>query len=1103
MPRRRLIPPQKPKDPAPPAAALSRILDNRENGKVGKFLREKIVPDAEVRIVSAYFSICAHRELRAELEKAGGFRFLFGDPRSVGSVDPGGAELKNFLIRDEGGMELADQLRQKYDALQCARWAERGDVRIRTMRDEFLHGKMFHILPKDGAAAAVCGSSNFTHRGLGFGHGNRELNIIADAETAGDLRGWFDALWKSRALLRDAKPEVMDALARLGRDQDPEFVYFLTLCRLFGEELEKAAQEADNLRMEDSEVWGQLYPFQRDAAYGVIRRLKRWGGCILADSVGLGKTYTALAVIQHFSNERVLVLCPKRLEQNWTRFIYDDAHERNPLEGDRFDYRVRAHTDLSRLPPRVWGKYDLVVIDESHNFRNAAGARFKTLRDALRRGARTKVLMLSATPVNTSLKDIRNQIRLMAQDGDFRRELGISSLDETVRLAQAGFAHWEKSGGGDKDALMERLGGAFQKLMEAVTIARNRRHVRTHYADSFAADGAPGKLDDFPRRRKPDERSPETDDGGRNPGGKLSYAAIHRDIGKFGLSVYTPSLYLRPDSGMRAKQRAEGEKTRFKQTDRENFLIGMMRVNFLKRLESSAHSFRRTLERTIEKIKGVEEKIARIRGDETGRLTIGAEAAPEPDEYGEDEDFLVGKALEYDLREMRLDDWDRDLKNDRKTLEGALKLAQKATPARDAKLKELKGVLRDKARNPPADKDGRRNRKALVFTSFSDTAAYLYGELREFARQELGLHVGLVVGSGANRTTAAIGGRRLFGDGDFSAKHDDILNHFSPRARGLDLGRPGGDEIDILIATDCVSEGQNLQDCDTVVNYDIHWNPVRIIQRFGRVDRIGGRNREVRRVDFWPHMNLNEYLKLKERVRGRMALASAAAAGDAGDDDLEREAGGELDFRDRQLKRLREEALTIDDLGGVSMSDFTMADFLAELRAFLEGRREALESAPPGLFAVVESDPGAGALPGIIFCLRQKNAGDGSGRENPTHPHFLAYVRQDGGAAKIQLGFPRAKKILRVFGDLCRGKTQPLGELCAAFDREIQNGESMESANAALDEAVKDIGREFQNSAARNVGPDGDGELPTLDQLPQKSSDFELISWLVIRDRPV
>ena len=1077
----------------PAGPSLCGILDNGDGRVAGEFLRDNL-SDAEVRAVSAYFSIYAHQALREELGAVKSFRFLFGDPGSVGDVDPGGGQLKNFLIHEDGtlGRPEGDPLRQKYAAQQCGEWVQSDRVEIRTMMKEFLHGKMFHAVRRGGQPAAFCGSSNFTARGLGFGRGNRELNIVADRQTADGLREWFDALWDG-PLSRDAKDDVLAALARLGKNQPPDFIYFLTLFRMLRDELEKISSEADSLGLEESRVWSQLYPFQAEAVYGIIRRLKKWGGCILADSVGLGKTYSALAVIKYFELERVLVLCPKRLEQNWQRFLFDNP-DHNPLEADRFRYHVRAHTDLSHQDERIWSKYDLVVIDESHNFRNAAGARYKTLYDGMRRETQTKILMLSATPVNTSLKDIKSQIMLATDDGGFHQELGISSVEQAIKTAQSGFKQWEQQGGKDKDALMEHLGGAFLKLADAFTIARNRRHVRDHYPEMFAGDNAAGRMDDFPRRTKPDERKPPTDSAG-----ELSYSGLHGSIGELGLCVHTPALYLREGSETQARLEAKAQERNdpFKQSDREKILIGLMRANFLKRLESSAHSFCRTLERTIAKIEGVEDKIARVRNGEVGLMTDDRDT-PEPDDLAEDDEFMVGKGLQYDLREMHLDDWSRDLARDRQALQHILAQAAKVTAERDAKLAELKGILQNKAQNPPRDKDGMPNRKVLVFTAFSDTAEYLYEQLRAFVRDDLGLHLALVVGSGTNRTTA----NAPQGQDDCPARHSAILSHFAPRAQGVQA--PGMEQIDILIATDCISEGQNLQDCDTVVNYDIHWNPVRIIQRFGRVDRMGGRNREVRRVDFWPHMDLDEYLSLRERVQARMALASAVAAGDAGADDraaLEEDAKAQVDYRDHQLRRLREEALTIDDLDNISMSDFTMADFLAELRAFLESNRAELESAPNGLFGVVQSNPDKGMEPGIIFCLRQKGA-DGDDelkRNNWAHPHFLVYVRKDGTPSAVKLGFPQAKKILRIFGDLCRNESEPLSELCDAFDTEIQNGENMQAITDALHVAVADIARRITGKVAANVGPHGDGQLLRQCDIPQQAADFELVSWLVVR----
>ena len=1059
-------------------------------------MRKKI-PGADMRVASAYFSIYAHQELREELDSAREFKFLFGDPRSIGNVDPGESDPKHFVITSQGDLGPAVALTQKIAARNCAEWVRRDNVHIRTMKSEFLHGKMFHLRQPEGPSAAVCGSSNFTCRGLGLGRGNRELNIVADENLRAELQEWFDKLWGGK-WSECAEEKMLAALQRLGEDQSPQFVYFLTLYHLFREELEKGIQSGDDLRLSESDIWNQLHLFQQDAVFGVINRLVQWGGCVLADSVGLGKTYTALAVMKYFQNERVLVLCPKRLEWNWKRFLFH-APGGNPLEGDRFNYHVRAHTDLDRDQPDMdWSKYDLVVIDESHNFRNATAdrrdengniirrSRYNTLKNALRAGARSKVLMLSATPVNTSLKDIRNQIYLMAEDGDFESELGIQSVQTVVGVSQREFGLWEREGRGDKDQLIERLGPAFLKLMDAVTIARSRRHVEKHYREDLKRIGG------FPEREPPENKRPHTDENG-----ELSYAEIHRNIGQYGLSVYSPSKYLLDKSVLEA----EKKKYNFDQRDREGFLIEMMRVNLLKRLESSVESFRQTLSRMIAKMRETEEKIRRFQQSQSdGEI----DSAPEDDP--EDDEFFVGRRRRYNLRELDGAKWAAELAVDRRILEEILARAEKVDAGRDEKLRTLKEILRKKAQEP--------NRKALVFTHYADTARYLRDNLLAFARANK-LKIAMVVGAAA--AAPAPDAKPLLGEkteDDSGRDFAKILDNFAPVSRG----RVGaGAEIDILIATDCVSEGQNLQDCDMVVNYDIHWNPVRIIQRFGRVDRIGSRAKKVRMTNFWPAMEMEEYLKLESRVKARMALADVAATGH---DDLlaaqaknleensEESVRAELTFRDEQLKRLQDRTMTADDLDGALASELTLTRFIDELRRFLDKNREQLARADKGFFAVVKSNPDIGAKPGIIFCLRRKEkaAKDDSPRLkgfNRTHPYFLVYVTQEGGVSAVRLGFTQARRILHIFSEQCRDKAEPSKDLCADFDAEIDNGENMESPNAALQSAVDDIVRKFTELTGRTVGPDGDGMLPQEGQIPQAADDFELISWLVIRDHPL
>ena len=1073
-----------------------RVLDNRGGGKVGDFLKRAITPGAQVRAVSAYFSIHAHRALKDQLEDAQKFQFLFGDPKSAASLLGDDAEQKPYHIT-ESGIAPTFALMQKPAARDCKEWLENGrengTVAVKTLTSGFLHGKMYAAEQKDGKGAAVSGSSNFTARGLGFAQdgGNWELNTVADDKTRAELRKWFDDLWNSDQV-KNAEGEMLDALNRLGENEIPEFVYYLTLYRLFKDELEAAEKSESDLRLGESTVWRALYPFQRDAVGGIIRRLTQHGVCILADSVGLGKTYTALAVMKFYQNQRILVLCPKRLEGNWWQFHFF-AGGHNPLTADNLRYEIKAHTDLARgIKKFAWDKFDLVVIDESHNFRNHNGARYKELSDSLRRSG-AKVLMLSATPINTSLRDLRNQIWLGANDGAFAKTLGIRSVRDVASFSQGKFAEWEAQDAQDKDALMENLGGPFLKLMDAVTVARSRTHIKNYYADNENKRPL-----DFPEAVKPKNLYSATDSEG-----ELSYADMHANIGKFGLSIYSPSKYLLVE---------EEPQGAFLQSDREHYLIGMMRVNLLKRLESSAFAFRQTVARTIDKIRDVEDMIADCQKGGEAKLfnTEPGQSDGEGENEGADGGvFTVGKRRKYKSSELNLNEWAKDLEADRNQLEEILEKAEKVTTARDAKLAELKRLLRDKAENPTINKGGDKNRKALVFTSFADTARYLYKNLVPLA-DDLGLKIALVVGSGDNATTAQsfnqgklfISAQSAEENTTTSAKcpltYSDILHHFSP---GADKTELAGEEIDILIATDCVSEGQNLQDCDLVVNYDIHWNPVRIVQRFGRIDRIGSPAEKVRMANFWPDIDLNKYLFLEERVKSRMAIVAIGGAGVVPGEENEPETLKAIAFRTRQLQKLRDEALDADEIDDVAISDFTLADFLAELRAYLKKNEEKFKRAPEGICAVVNAEPEKGAHPGVIFCLRNKHHDDEQRkRDNRLHPYYLVYVREGiNNNPHVCFTYAQAKKSLRLFGELCRGKTGAIADLCAAFDAETENGKNMAKYDAMLGTVVKNIAKETIDRAAKELSGDRSAALPFVGGTPQTPEDFELSSWLVIR----
>ena len=1071
-------------------------------------MRDRIHPGASLSIVSAYFTIYAYEALRDTLEKAKQMRFLYGEPSGTATADPVEDGRKSFHLNDESGIELRKILVQKPLAQACAAWI-RQKVEIRTIsRSNFLHGKLYHITNK-ASSAALAGSSNFTLRGLGFGAApNVELNmVLRDDKDRSDLLDWFDDLWNREDLTRDAKADVLAALERLGQPYSPEFVYYKTLFHVFEEMLERHIERDalfEDIHLHDTEIWKALYAFQKDGASSAINRLLRHNGCIIADSVGLGKTWTALAVIKFFElrNERVLVLCPKRLEDNWARYTAWAASRNNPFEKDRMNYAVRAHTDLSRYKGKVgaidlaefnWSAFDLIVIDESHNFRNEGQDRIneegaivrhsrynRLLEEVVKGGVSTKVLMLSATPVNTSLRDLRNQIYLMTEkrEAAFRESLGIGDIRSMFGVAQREFQQWEnarcKGGRIDKTALLERLGADFLTLLDAVTIARSRDHIRRFYPEVTA------KIGGFPDRAKPENLHPPTD-----AEGLLSYDNLHSQIGKFRLAVYMPSQYLKDTSALDE----EKEKLRFDQRDRERWLIGMMRVNLLKRLESSVHSFTLTMRRIINKMEYLEQLIEEWR-------TSGKDA-----EFGghlegdaEDDEFAVGRGRRYKFKDLDIDRWQRDLREDKRVLQLLQVKAEKVTVERDAKLAELKRVLRRKVEEAPVDKNGRANRKVLVFTTFSDTARYIFDNLNYWALGELKVHIALVTGSDGNKSSTD------------RYRFDDILGQFAPIAQQAPEVE---DEIDILIATDCLSEGQNLQDCDLVVNYDIHWNPVRLMQRFGRIDRLGSRNKQVAMTNFWPTKDLDRYLDLKNRVEARMALADAAGTGlddplnldpSTLDENTEMEKS-DLAFRDLQLQRMRDEILDVEDTNeGFSLNDLTLDDFLADLLRYIQQHRAALEAAPSGIHAIVndalptsstQTSLPESVQPGTIFCLK-RNCDPSARTPNRLWPYFLVYVREDG---TVRYTFKQAQSCLALFRTLAAGRPNAAAKLENAFDTETDHGRQMDQYDNQLIAALRNISNTFGSAELAELGRQRGAMLT---RKPSNTTEFSLVTWLII-----
>ena len=1099
------------------------IIDNLHHGKVRDFFADTLVTDSDAAFCSAFFTIHAYAALQEQLEGLKHLRFLFGEPTFIKKVDEKTAE-QNFRITDENIM-LARNLHQQSIAKECAEFL-RQKAEIRSMvKPNFLHGKLYHITQPNGVQRGLLGSSNFTAGGLGVGtQPNIELNLKIDSDRERqELLEWFEEIWNDKTgLVEDVKDKVLSYLELLYKDNSPEFIYFKTLFHIF-EEFVKEQQEhgffEENTHFFQTQIWNTLYPFQKDGVRGAINKIMKHNGCIIADSVGLGKTYEALAIIKYFElrNDNVLVICPKKLHHNWT--IYQAAKNNiyNPLPQDRFGYKLLWHTDMrpsghsepfgGDLDTFHWGAFDLIVIDESHNFRG--NPRSKELEDGseklnrvkflidkiINAGAKTKVLLLSATPVNNTLRDLRNQIALITgqDDNAFEDSCKVKSVEQTMKNAQKVFAQWadQKNKRREKKKLIDDLGSGFFKLLDELTIARSRKHVQNFYTES-------GAVIQFPERLKPISKHSDIDTQDNFP----TYQQLDKKIREYKLSVYNPFAYVQDLFKSEYENKAEIEGRNWTQAEREKTLIGMMKVNFLKRLESSIFSFTDTIRRTIEKIEKVENKIKEF-GRSGKKTKVEGEDTPDVSdipEYQDDDYWKIGKKLQFDFAHLDLEKWAKDLAADRKALYSVYLNAKDITPERDKKLQELKRLIADKINNPINGK----NRKVLIFTAFADTAEYLYKNINTWATEEFGIHTARVCGS----DTATTFGKK---------NYDDILTHFSPKSKNR---KTTDKEIDILIATDCISEGQNLQDCDYCINYDIHWNPVRVIQRFGRIDRIGSDNTTIQLVNFWPTQDLDDYINLKNRVETKMALVDIAATGQENileDPQWEESINAELDFRAKQLKKLRDEVIDLEEMNeSVSLTDFTLNDFRMGLETFLKKDEHLLRTTPLGLFAVVShkiKEPTGSLLqetvsPGVIFCLRQKRDGGqqvANGRKdahktvNPLSPIFLVYICENG---EIRYNFSHARQILEIFQSLCVGKDKPCEKLCTLFQQDTKQGKNMSAYNELLKSALANIKGTFSDRNLKNLMNSRSATLIPDDESPtgdDGNGNFELLTWLIIK----
>ena len=1088
-----------------PEMRMPKPLDNKRE-KVVDELKNALRKGSNLSVISAYFTIYAYEHLKKEMSRIEKMRFLFKEPTFVKKDDE---LLRQYYIdrkgeKDISGNEfeirLRNEMKQSSIAKECSKWI-RNKVEMKSFKKPNpAQPRMIHIdNPKD--AVMINGTVDFTTDGLGITPSNRidsNMCIYGKDMTAAFLHQ-FDEIWNDNMTVEDVKEKVLEQMQILYKENPPEFIYFITLYNLFYNCLDELTEDniiKSKTGFKDTLIWNKLYKFQQDGVMGIIEKMEKWGGCILADSVGLGKTYTALAVIKYYElrNSRILVLAPKKLRENWTIFTQNDT--RNTLAEDRFGYTVLNHTDLSRnsgtsgdvnLATLNWSNYDLVVIDESHNFRNNHPVKGKITRyeklmnDIIKKGVKTKVLMLSATPVNNRMNDIKNQIGFITEgNNNLFQEAGVPNVENILKKAQMVFNKWQTFPEDKRtsDRFVDMMDLDYFKLLDTVTIARSRKHIEKYY-DLL-------QIGKFPERLAPKNHYPDIDTEHEFP----KIEEVNRLIKKLTLCVYSPIRYLLPEKRQEYSEKydiavADG-KSIFKQVDRENSLVDLMRVGILKRMESSICSFALTVEKIIEKINYTLERIESNRFDYDENISINAIDLDD----NELDDLMIGNTVKVLLQDMDSIRWKQDLLADKEKLEKILAEAKKVTPERDAKLLELKNIIRDKIQNPinPG------NEKIIIFTAFADTAEYLYKNIAGYM-QKTGKYSAMVTGSGDNKSTLPIPKRlkNRVRIGDLNT----VLTLFSPKSKELQKVFPEmTDTIDILIATDCISEGQNLQDCDYLINYDIHWNPVRIIQRFGRIDRLGSNNDYIQLVNFWPNMELDEYINLGQRVKGRMVLLDVSATGDDNVID-ERKEKKDLEYRKKQLMKLKNEVVDLEDIAGsISITDLTFNDFKIDLMNYMKNNRKRLEEAPCGMYAIAAiPDTLKDTIePGVIFTLRQVEGREQTKEQNAFYPHYLAYVSDSG---ETKMNFVQSKKILDCFKKVCSGQAEVLKDLADEFNKVTDDGRNMEIYSTLLENAIDNLIGKKQEVGVAGLFSKGGGIVS--DETFDGIEDFELISFLILK----
>ena len=1072
-----------------------KILDN-VNQTVRDDLVQSIQKDSKLSIAAACFSIYAYQELKKQLDSVEEIRFIFTSPTFITEKTPKAKRefyiprlnRERSLYGTEFEVKLRNEMTQKAIAKECADWIRKKV----TFKSNTSNEQMMGFMTVDQSTYMPI--SGFTTVDLGCERGNNAYYPVQRTESYENGQYFlrlFDEIWNDSKRLQDVTDIVVESISTAYKENAPDFIYFYTLYNIFNEFLEDISEDVlpnEATGFKQSKIWGMLYNFQRDAVLAIINKLEKFNGCILADSVGLGKTFTALAVIKYYENRNksVLVLCPKKLSANWN--TYKDNYVNNPIAADRLRYDVLYHTDLSRtcgqsngldLDRLNWGNYDLVVIDESHNFRNGAGGagthkgqgenRYEILmRKVIRAGVKTKVLMLSATPVNNRFYDLRNQLAL-AYEGNastLDKQLDTTKpIDEIFRQAQTAFNAWSKLPAEQRTtaALLKKLDFDFFEVLDSVTIARSRRHIEKYYNTS--------EIGKFPERLKPISLRPHLTD----LNDAINYNEIFDVLTQLSLTVYTPSSFILPS---KLSKYMDLDEKNITIRGREEGIRRLMAINLLKRLESSVASFKLTIDRIRKLMDETIQVIENYDGNACVMDMVDVNQVADFDDDDQNTDlFQIGRKVKIDLADMDYRSWLHELTVDCDNLELLSLMVADITPEHDTKLQTLLQLLNGKITNPinPG------NRKIIVFTAFSDTAAYLYENVSRYVKQNFGMNTAVITGTIDGKTTIP----RLRAD------LNTVLTCFSPISKDRDVLMPGStDDIDVLIATDCISEGQNLQDCDYLINYDIHWNPVRIIQRFGRIDRIGSRNACIQLVNFWPDMDLDEYIQLKDRVETRMKISVLTSTGD--DDPINAEEKGDLEYRKQQLKRLQEEVVDIEDMqSGISIMDLGLNEFRLDLLDYIKTHGD-VESAPHGMHAVVRATDELPA--GVIFVLKNRNGDINIGSQNRLHPFYMVYIGEDGEVVCDHLS---PKEMLDRMRLMCKGASEPDAALYRAFNQETKDGRDMRFYSQLLSDAIDSI---IQVKEDSDIDSFLSGkQMSFLSGKISGLDDFELICFLVVK----